>query len=36
MIPEEKKDAVSRALQNAFGVSEYDDIRQLTAGLSPH
>ncbi|HEY4967578.1 MAG TPA: phosphotransferase [Puia sp.] len=34
MIPEEKKDAVSRALQNAFGVSEYDDIRQLTAGLS--
>jgi len=34
MIPEEKKAAVSRALQTAFGVPEYDDIRQLTAGLS--
>ena len=34
MIPEEKKTAVQHALQVAFGVSEYEDIRQLTAGLS--
>ena len=35
MIPEAKKDAVARALQEAFGVPEFEDIRILTAGLSP-
>jgi aminoglycoside phosphotransferase (APT) family kinase protein len=34
MIPEAKKDAVARALQAAFGVSEFEDIKMLTAGLS--
>src|SRR5450432_2360310 len=34
MIPEDKKPAVTRALQTAFGVSEFEDITQLTAGLS--
>ena len=34
MIPEDKKAAVERALRTAFGVSEFEDIRQLTAGLS--
>jgi aminoglycoside phosphotransferase len=34
MIPEAKNDAVARALREAFGVSEVDDIRMLTAGLS--
>ena len=35
MIPEEKRDAVTRALGEAFGVSEFEDIQMLTAGLSP-
>jgi aminoglycoside phosphotransferase (APT) family kinase protein len=34
MIPEDKKAAVKRALQAAFGVTEFEDIRQLTEGLS--
>jgi thiamine kinase-like enzyme len=34
MIPEAKTGAVARALQETFGVSEYEDIRLLTAGLS--
>jgi len=34
MIPEIKTDAVARALQEAFGVSEFEDIRMMTAGLS--
>jgi aminoglycoside phosphotransferase (APT) family kinase protein len=34
MIPEAKKPAVERALQTAFGVTEFEDIRQLTEGLS--
>jgi len=33
MIPQEKSAAVCRALQEAFGVSDFDDIRQLTGGL---
>ena len=35
MIPEAKKDAVARALRQAFGVTGFEDIRMLTAGLSP-
>jgi thiamine kinase-like enzyme len=34
MIPEDKKPLVERALREAFGVTEFEDIRQLTAGLS--
>ena len=34
MIPEAKKAAVERALQLTFGVSEFEDIQPLTAGLS--
>lgn len=34
MIPEAKKEAVERALRAAFGVSEFEEIRQLTEGLS--
>lgn len=34
MIPENKKTAVINALQTAFGTSEIDNVRQLTAGLS--
>ena len=34
MIPEAKKDAVARALREAFGVTEFEEIRRLTAGLS--
>lgn len=34
MIPEIKENAVKNALQSAFGVSEPEDIRKLTAGLS--
>jgi hypothetical protein len=34
MIPEGKKAFVQKALQTTFGVSEYEDIRELTAGLS--
>ncbi|MFC0515733.1 phosphotransferase [Mucilaginibacter angelicae] len=34
MIPESKKAAVSHALQVTFGVHEFEDLRELTAGLS--
>jgi aminoglycoside phosphotransferase (APT) family kinase protein len=34
MIPEAKTAAVGRALREAFGVNEFEDIRMLTAGLS--
>jgi hypothetical protein len=34
MIPEAKRIAVARALREAFGVTEAEDIRMLTAGLS--
>jgi len=34
MIPEAKKEAVARALREAFGTSKLDDIHMLTAGLS--
>jgi thiamine kinase-like enzyme len=34
MIPEAKKTAVSNALRHTFGVSEFEDISALTAGLS--
>lgn len=34
MIPETKQNAVKNALQLTFGVSEFEDIRKLTAGLS--
>jgi thiamine kinase-like enzyme len=34
MIPEAKKTAVKQALQLTFGVSEFEDISLLTAGLS--
>jgi aminoglycoside phosphotransferase (APT) family kinase protein len=34
MIPEEKKMAVTRALREAFGVSEFEDIRMLNKGHS--
>jgi hypothetical protein len=34
MIPESKNAAVARGLQEAFGVTEFEDIRMLTAGLS--
>lgn len=34
MIPEDKKDAVTRALRYAFGVEVFDDLRPLTVGLS--
>jgi len=34
MIPEEKQAAVARGLQKAFGVTEFEDIRMLTAGMS--
>jgi aminoglycoside phosphotransferase (APT) family kinase protein len=34
MIPQAKDAAVARALREAFGVSEFEDIRMLTAGLS--
>jgi len=32
MIPQAKDAAVARALREAFGVSEFEDIRMLTAG----
>jgi thiamine kinase-like enzyme len=35
MIPKEKQTAVKRALVEAFGVQEFDDISLLTGGLSP-
>jgi hypothetical protein len=34
MIPEEKQPALRRALHEAFGVDEYEDIRPLSGGLS--
>ena len=34
MIPEEKIAAVAKALQTTFGTSPYEEITQLTAGLS--
>jgi hypothetical protein len=34
MIPEEKLAAVAKALQATFGTREYQDIQQLTLGLS--
>jgi aminoglycoside phosphotransferase (APT) family kinase protein len=34
MIPEPKRPAVERALRGAFGTTEFEDIRQLTEGLS--
>jgi thiamine kinase-like enzyme len=34
MIPESKNAAVARALRETFGVTEFEDIRILTAGLS--
>ena len=34
MIPEAKKDAVARALREAFGVTGFEDIRILTGGMS--
>jgi thiamine kinase-like enzyme len=34
MIPENKQTAVMHALQVAFGVSEFEEIQQLTVGLS--
>jgi thiamine kinase-like enzyme len=34
MIPEEKKAAVARALQETFGMTDFADIRSMTKGLS--
>ncbi len=34
MIPETQQPAVAGALQSAFGVNEYEDLRLLTGGLS--
>src|SRR5689334_11983147 len=34
MIPEIKQSAVTRALQETFGVNEYEDIRPLSGGQS--
>jgi hypothetical protein len=34
MIPEAKQPAVARALNEAFGVKEFEDICRLTAGLT--
>lgn len=34
MIPEEKRAAVTRALREAFGITEIEDIRRMTKGLS--
>lgn len=34
MIPEEKKEAVKRALLGTFGVAEFEDICRMTKGLS--
>ncbi|HZU28258.1 MAG TPA: phosphotransferase [Bryobacteraceae bacterium] len=33
MIPQEKSEAVTRALREAFGVSEFEDIRRVMKGL---
>ncbi len=34
MIPENKKNAVANALQTTFGVNEFEEIHEMTAGLS--
>ena len=34
MIPEEKNEGVARALRATFGVTEFEDIRRMTKGLS--
>jgi hypothetical protein len=34
LIPAAKQDAVTRALEATFGVSEFDDLQILTEGLS--
>jgi hypothetical protein len=34
MIPENKIAAVKKALKISFGVDEFEDIKQLTKGLS--
>ena len=34
MIPEAKKEAVARGLREAFGVTEFEGIERLTAGMS--
>src|SRR3974390_1106906 len=34
MVPENKQAAVKKALQDAFGVNEFEDSQQLTKGLS--
>ena len=34
MIPENKQTAVKVALQTAFGVTSYNDIKRITIGLS--
>jgi aminoglycoside phosphotransferase (APT) family kinase protein len=34
MIPEEKNAGVARALRETFGVTEFEDIRRMTKGLS--
>src|SRR4051812_10347948 len=34
MIPEEKQPAVARALSEAFGVTEFEEISLLTGGMS--
>ena len=34
MIPQEKSAAVTRGLREAFGVTEFEDIRMITTGLS--
>src|SRR5262245_19759706 len=34
MIPDSKRPAIARALEQAFGLSEPEDIAQLTGGLS--
>jgi thiamine kinase-like enzyme len=34
MIPEEKKTVIATALQAAFGINEFEEIHQLTTGLS--
>ena len=35
MIPETKREAVVRALGEAFGVAEFEEIQTMSAGLSP-
>ena len=34
MIPQEKSAAVTRGLREAFGVTEFEDIRKVTRGHS--